>query len=118
MKKSGLTLLGLGMVVASLSLWGCPNPNDIGVQTYGTVQVTCVQASNQQPVSGALARVDGSGVGNTNASGVAIIKSVPIGSNEPVNCDAPGLSGTNTVNVQATNSDASPALVTVSMSPS
>ncbi|MDQ6766511.1 MAG: carboxypeptidase-like regulatory domain-containing protein [Candidatus Eremiobacteraeota bacterium] len=87
------------IVLASLGLWGCPNPNAIGVQQYGTVEVTCVQASNGQPVSGAIVTVDGvTATTTTDASGKVTVSQVPIGTH-PVKADAPGLEGTDTVTV-------------------
>jgi hypothetical protein len=107
----------LGSGIACLALFGCPNPNNIGVQTFGAVQVTCVQASNNQPVSGALVQVDGA-TGTTNSSGIAVV-SVAIGSNIPASCDAPGLSGSTTIpTVAATNTTSAPLTITIQMTPS
>jgi hypothetical protein len=107
----------LVVCAACFGLWGCPNPNDIGVQTFGYVAVTCVQASNNQPVSGAIATVDG----NTQAAGsngVAIVKAA-IGSNIPASCEAPGLSGSTTIpSLTATSTQSSPFPITIPMSPS
>lgn len=47
-------LLGFAVALASIALFGCPNPNDIGVQNYGTVAVTVVDGTTGKPVSGAL----------------------------------------------------------------
>jgi hypothetical protein len=76
---------------ATLGLWGCPNPNAIGVQQFGIVKVLCVQASNNQPVAGANVSV--AGVANTtDATGTAPLTNVPIGTH-PVEAHAPGLDG-------------------------
>ncbi len=47
-------LAALTATLMALMLAGCPNPNDIGVQTYGTVAVTVVDSSTGKPVAGAL----------------------------------------------------------------
>jgi hypothetical protein len=116
------TKLGLsaaGVCAAALALWGCPNPNDIGVQTFGVVQVTCVQASNNQPVSGALVQVDGvTPSAYTNSAGVLIVSGVAIGSDIPVSCNAPGLSGSATIpSLTAASTSTSPLPITVQMTP-
>lgn len=86
----GLALACL-VVAASAGLWGCPNPNAIGVQQYGVVKVLCVQASNNQPVVGANVSI--AGVANTSdGTGTATLTQVPIGTH-PVEAHAPGLDG-------------------------
>lgn len=114
MKNFAVTarLAALGTLAFScLALWGCPNPNDIGVQQYGTVKVTCIQASNNQPVAGALVAV-GINTQTSNASGVAVLTNVPIGQ-QTIKADAPGLHGEMPVAVTVgKESD-----VTVSLSP-
>lgn len=120
MKKSALgKLLGAVLILPGcIALAGCPNPNNIGVQTYGVVQVTCLQASNNQPVAGALASI-GIVTGNTNSSGVAMLSQVPIGTSIPVSCNAPGLGGSSVVpSLTADNTNTNPAKVTVLLSPS
>lgn len=116
MKKAAvLSLTGLGVGIACLFLWGCPNPNSIGVQTFGVVQVTCLQASNNQPVAGAIATISGNTGAPTNSSGQTSVAQVPIGTNVTARCDAPGLSGTNTIPSVVEGSSNS---VTISMTPS
>jgi hypothetical protein len=114
-----LGLAACVLLLACGALWGCPNPNYIGVQTYGVVQVTCVQASNNQPVAGALVQVDGTTPqAQTNSAGMLIVPQVPIGSNIPVNCNAPGLTGTATIpTLTATNTASDPLPITVQMTP-
>lgn len=86
-------------IAAVLSLWGCPNPNAIGVQQYGSVKATCIQASNGQPVSGAIVTVDGvTAKSTTDASGTVTIDTVAIGTH-PITADAPGLHGQDAVTV-------------------
>jgi hypothetical protein len=117
--KISIATFSTALIVCAvcLVLWGCPNPNDIGVQTFGYVAVTCVQASNNQPVSGAIATVDGNTVA-TGSNGVAIVKAA-IGSNIPASCDAPGLSGSSTVpSLTATSTQSNPLPITIQMSPS
>ncbi|HXW52405.1 MAG TPA: hypothetical protein VEJ41_10475 [Candidatus Acidoferrales bacterium] len=115
----GIGLAACGLLLACAVLWGCPNPNYIGVQTFGVVQVTCVQASNNQPVAGALVQVDGqTPQSQTNSAGTILVPGVPIGSNIPVNCNAPGLTGTATIpSLTATNTSSDPLPITVQMTP-
>jgi hypothetical protein len=87
---SRLALLCLA-VTATLGLWGCPNPNAIGVQQFGIVQVLCLQASNNQPVANANVSVAGVAKA-TDATGTAVLTQVPIGTH-PVEAHAPGLDG-------------------------
>jgi len=92
-------LVPVAAIAAVLSLWGCPNPNAIGVQQYGTVKATCIQASTGQPVSGAIVTVDGrTATTTTDSSGTVTIDTIPIGTH-PITADAPGLSGQDTVTV-------------------
>lgn len=115
--KLGLT--AAGVFAGSLALSGCPNPNYIGVQTFGVVQVTCVQSSNNQPVAGAVVRVDGqTPQATTNSAGVLIVQQVPIGSDIPVSCFAAGLTGSSTVpNLTAASTATDPLPITVEMTP-
>lgn len=83
--------------VASLVLWGCPNPNDIGVQQYGEVDVTCVQASNNQPVAGANVQI-GQSADHTGSDGTVKFPQVPIGQ-QTILAHAPGLEGSAQVTV-------------------
>jgi Carboxypeptidase regulatory-like domain len=117
MKKSTVwtrVLPACAAMMAVLGLWGCPNPNSIGVQQYGQVTVLCVQASNNQPVAGALVSIAGSNPVATDASGKAILPQVVIGTHT-VQANAPGLDGDNpsVAVVQDTNVN-----ITVHMSPS
>ena len=103
------------VVAAVLELWGCPNPNSIGVQQYGTVVVTCVQASNNQPVAGALVSIGGvTAQQTTDASGKVTLTQVEIGTHE-VRANAPGLDGDNP---SVTVVQDQTVQVTVHMSPS
>ena len=92
-------VVSVAAVASVLSLWGCPNPNAIGVQQYGSVKATCVQASNGQPVSGAIVTVDGvTAKPVTDSSGSVTIDNIVIGTH-PIVADAPGLHGQDTVTV-------------------
>jgi hypothetical protein len=114
--RLGAKLLGtVTAIVGSLVLAGCPNPNSIGVQEYGTVNVTCVLATNNQPVAGALVSVGGVTAGQTtNSAGQVTLMQVEIGSHT-VSAYAPGLEGDNPTVTVVENQQAS---VTVHMSPS
>ncbi len=94
MKKSTIWARAAGsvaVVCATLGLWGCPNPNAIGVQQFGTVNVTCVLASNNQPVAGVLVTIGGTTAQNlTDASGKTTVTPVPIGSHA-IDAHAAGL---------------------------
>ena len=92
-------MLPFAAVAATLALWGCPNPNSIGVQQFGNVKATCVQASNGQPVSGAIVTVDGvTATTTTDSSGSVTIPNIAIGTH-PITAEAAGLHGQDTVTV-------------------
>ena len=94
MKKSTMWVRAVGSVAllcATLGLLGCPNPNAIGVQQFGTVDVVCVLASNSQPVAGVLVTIGGTTAASlTDASGKTTVTPVPIGSHA-VDAHAAGL---------------------------
>jgi hypothetical protein len=83
----------VGTILAALALSGCPNPNAIGVQKYGTVAVTAVLASNGQPVANALVSIGSMQTCNTHADGTCPITQVPIGE-QLVHAEATGLTST------------------------
>jgi hypothetical protein len=121
MKAGGLSqtaakALGIAIaVLGSLVLAGCPNPNSIGVQEFGTVNATCVLASNNQPVAGVLVSVGGvTATVTTNSAGQVTIPQVEIGTHT-VDAHAAGLDG-NSPTVTVTENTTTP--VTVLMSPS
>jgi hypothetical protein len=92
--KVSVWLGAVAAAAACVTLTGCPNPNNIGVQTYGTVLATCVQASNNQPVQGAEVTISGQTPNAlTNAAGQLTVPMVPIGTDVTAYCRAPGLSG-------------------------
>jgi hypothetical protein len=79
----------------ALSLAGlasCTNPNNIGVQVYGTVTVHCVRASDGSPVPGALVTVAGKSY-TSDGSGNLTRTDVPVGP-ELFTAAATGLRGT------------------------
>lgn len=114
-----LALAAVASCVASLGLSGCPNPNDIGVQTFGVVQVTCVQASNNKPVANALVQVDGvTPSAQTNSAGQLTVSGVAIGSDIPASCNAAGLSGSTTIpSLTAASTASNPLPITIQMTP-
>jgi hypothetical protein len=59
----------LAVTFAALTLTGCPNPNAIGVQTYGSVSVKTVDGSGQ-PVSGALVNAGSTYTCTTGSDGL------------------------------------------------
>lgn len=89
---------GIGALAAiALMLAGCPNPNAIGVQIYGQVNVH-VQDAGGHPVSGALVALSSVNAQTTDASGNTTFAQVPVGS-WTVTADAPGLHGSQPVTV-------------------
>lgn len=98
----------------ALALSGCPNPNAIGVQQTGSIRVSCVLATNGQPVADALVAVNTIQTTHSHADGVALLTGVPIGP-QTVTADTAGLHG-GPVPVQVTENNTSS--VTVQMSPS
>lgn len=90
-------LLGASCV-AALALTGCPNPNAIGIQKYGTIAAQCLLASNNQPVSGALVTVNSTQQCRTQADGTCQIQMVPIGVQQ-VTAFAAGLQSASPVTV-------------------
>lgn len=106
-------LSALGAAVAALALAGCPNPNDIGVQTTGTLLVTTVDGSTGQPVGGALVNAGSNYTCTTGPNGVCTnVLTLPIGQWTVVAHSA-GLSGTASVTITANNQ----STVTVQMNP-
>lgn len=100
--------------LAVLALAGCPNPNNIGVQKYGTVAALAVLASNNQPVANALVIVNSTQQCTTHSDGTCQITQVPIGPQQ-VSAAAAGLTGAPVpVNVQENMT----VNVTIPMSPS
>jgi len=96
----------------SLALAGCPNPNAIGVQIYGSVAVH-VQDAGGQPVAGALVSIGSDFAGDTDGNGNFTFPQIPVGDWE-VDANAPGLTGKAQVHVTENNQSS----VTVSMTPS
>ena len=93
-----MRLLGrIAPLVAALALAGCPNPNDIGVQNTGTVNVKTVDANNGQPVVGALVSAGSNYVCNTGADGTCAL-TLPVGK-WTVSAHVAGLHGSGDVTV-------------------
>ena len=108
------TALTVGACLVALTLAGCPNPNAIGVQKFGTIAATVVLASNGQPVAGALVIVNSTQNCTSHADGTCQVPEVPIGA-QVVHAEAPGLvSPQQQVNVLENQI----APVTLQMSPS
>jgi hypothetical protein len=85
------------LALALAGLAGCTNPNNIGVQVYGTVTVHCVRASDGSPVPGALVTAAGKSQ-HADGSGTAMMTNVPVGP-ELITAAATGLSGSVSVNI-------------------
>ena len=103
-----------GACLVAFALASCVNPNQIGVQKFGTVAALAVLASNNQPVANALVIVNSTQQCTTHADGTCQITMVPVGAQQ-VSADAPGLVGAPVpVNVQENLT----VNVTIQMSPS
>ncbi|HEY7993763.1 MAG TPA: hypothetical protein VID24_06120 [Candidatus Eremiobacteraceae bacterium] len=63
-------IFGIASLIAAIALGGCPNPNDIGVQNYGTVAISVVDGTTGKPVSGALVSAGSTYTCTTVASGM------------------------------------------------
>src|ERR1700694_1741143 len=100
---------------AALSLTGCPNPNAIGVQKFGTTAAPAVLASNAQPVANALVIVNSTQQCRTGADGTCQIQLVPIGPQQ-VSAVAPGLQSASPSSVSVLENQTTP--VTIQMVPS
>lgn len=105
--------VGLVAATAAVLLAGCPNPNAIGVQHYGSVAAHCTLASGQ-PVAGALVAVNSTQTCTSGSDGSCQIDMVPVGLNV-VTAHAPGLDA-NPVNVQVTEGNVSSASLTMTPS--
>ena len=70
---------GLAAVVAAVALAGCPNPNDIGVQVYGTILAKTVDATSGQPLAGVLVNAGSNYTCSTASDGSCTLQKVPVG---------------------------------------
>ena len=100
------------VALAALALTGCPNPNAIGVQTYGTVLVKTVDGGSGHPVAGALVNAGSTYTCTTGSDGACTLTKLPVGK-WTVLASAPGLHGSADVTVTE-NTQAS---VTIQMAP-
>lgn len=106
-------IAGFAVTLCALALAGCPNPNAIGVQTYGTVAVTAVDGSTGQPVSGALINAGSTYTCTTGSNGSCPSPlQLPVGKWTIV-ASAPGLHGSADVTI----TENTPATATIQMSP-
>ena len=95
-------LAGIAITMAALALAGCPNPNNIGVQTYGSVNVKVIDATTGKPVSGALVNAGSTVTCTTGADGTCANPPGPIPlpvGKWTIVASAPGLQGTADVTV-------------------
>lgn len=94
------SVLALGLA----NLAGCANPNDIGVQVFGSVTVHCVRFSDGSPVPGANVSLSNL-ASTTDSSGSATFTQVSVGP-QTIIARATGLYGTQSITVvQGTNPD-------------
>jgi hypothetical protein len=91
-------LAAAALAAAALTLTGCPNPNAIGVQTYGSIKVTATDGSSGKPVAGAVASAGSTITCPTDANGTCVLNPVPIGK-WTVRVSAPGMNGSADVTV-------------------
>ena len=80
----------VGACLVALALAGCPNPNAIGVQKFGTISAYVVMASSGQPVAGAEVIVNSTQNCTSHPDGTCQVAQVPIGP-QMVYAIAPGL---------------------------
>ncbi len=99
--------------MTAFSLSGCPNPNQIGVQQFGSISAHCVQKTGNQPVSNALVNANSTQYCYTNPSGDCTIEKVPIGQ-WTVSANAAGLQGSNVTTVTENQT----SRVTIELAPS
>jgi hypothetical protein len=93
-------------------LAGCTNPNNIGVQVYGTVTVHCVRFSDGSPVPNANVAVSNTAQPTGADGSTTFNNNVPVGPESFV-ARASGLKGTQAATiVQGVNPD-----VTIQMQP-
>lgn len=95
-------LAAAAVAAATLALTGCPNPNAIGVQTYGSINVVATDGNTGKPVVGAVASAGSTITCQTHADGTCQLVSVPIGK-WTVHVSAPGLNGSADVTVTENN---------------
>jgi hypothetical protein len=106
-------LAPLAVAFAALALYGCPNPNAIGVQNTGTLLVTTVDGSTGQPVANVLVSAGSNYTCRTGANGVcSTVLTLPVGQWTVV-ASVAGLQGIANVTI-ATNAQAT---VTIQMNP-
>ena len=67
------------VAAAALALTGCPNPNAIGVQTYGSIQATTKDANSGQPLAGVLVSAGSNFTCQTHADGTCTLTQIPVG---------------------------------------
>jgi hypothetical protein len=103
---------GLAVAVAALALLGCPNPNDIGVQIYGSILTKTVDGTSGQPLAGVLVNAGSNNTCTTGADGTCTLLKVPVGK-WTVTAYIAGLHGSADVSVTE-NTQTS---VTIQMSP-
>lgn len=68
---------------------GCSNPNAVGVQQYGSIVGRVLDATNNQPVAGALVSVGALFTATTDPTGAFRLSNIPIG-HQPVTASAAG----------------------------
>lgn len=92
-------LAAAAVSAAALMMTGCPNPNAIGVQTYGSVTVKTVNSTTGKPVAGALVNAGSTYTCTTGADGACNAPlQLPVGKWTLI-ASAPGLSGSADVTV-------------------
>lgn len=87
-----MKLLALGFVLllgASGNGGGCSNPNNIGVQQYGTVVGRILDATNNRPVPNATVSIGSIYIGNSDPNGAFSLNQIPIGT-QTLSASAPG----------------------------
>jgi hypothetical protein len=102
------SFLALGLAGSA----GCTNPNNIGVQVFGTVTVHCVKFSDGSPVPGALISVGNVAHTADGSGNWTFTQLIPVGPQTFI-AQTTGLKGTQSATiVQDANPD-----VTIQMQP-
>ena len=106
-------LTALVVAAAAVALAGCPNPNNIGVQTTGTLLVTTVDGTTGAPIPNVLVSAGSNYTCYTGSNGVCTQPlTLPVGQ-WPIQANTAGLHGTANVTITANTQ----STVTIQMNP-
>jgi hypothetical protein len=72
-------LAAAAVAAAALTLTGCPNPNAIGVQTYGSILATTKDANSGQLLAGVIVSAGSIYSCTTHPDGTCPLPQIPVG---------------------------------------